>query len=557
MRLIVAAIIVVIVVAAAGAYFFYSTTQPPPPPPAPKILKIVTSNDFTTWDPSASYSTEVFYMANFYEPLLYANPPGSAEPLKPALATSWDVSADSLNWTFHLRSGVTFHDGEPFNAQAVKYSFNRTVTMGLGAGYLLDVIHSIDVLDNLTVRINLNWAAPLTRVVSAENGMWIMSPKSAEKGKDWFEAGNEAGTGPWKLESYKPGAEVVMTRFDAYWGGWQPGQFDKVDITISTEEATQREMLESGEVDIAQTVPLESIPVLNQTSGLIVYATPSFYNYLAFLNTKKPPLDNVLVRQAISYAMPYNDIITVAAKGYATQSKGPVPKGLWPYQENLSQYTHDLDKAKALLTQAGYPNGFNRTLVLTYAAENPSEDIFAPLIKSELQKLGISVEIRSIPWVEQWALAKKNPATAQDILLLLWWPSLADGYDNLYSMFHSETSPYFNLGYWYNSTYDNLIDTAYATEATDPATANEMYFKAQSLLVEAAPAVFLYDAMDLVPMRTSIKGFVDNAYYPFVIFFYQLTQQEATSALIQPTIASIVMIAPTVMSKHERRVRPS
>jgi peptide/nickel transport system substrate-binding protein len=554
MRLIVAAIIVVIVVVGAGTYFFYSTTRPPPPPPAPKILKMVTSADFTTWDPSASYSTEVFYMANFYEPLLYANPPGSAEPIKPALATSWDVSADSKAWTFHLRSGVKFHDGEPFNAQAVKYSLNRTHTMGLGAAYLLDVIDSTDVLDNLTVRLNLKWAAPLTRVLSAEAGMWIMSPKSADKGKDWFEQGNEAGTGPWKLESYKPREEVVMTRFEDYWGGWQPGQFNKVDIKISTEESVERQMLESGEVDIATRVPLESIPVLNATANLVVYASPSFYNYLSFLNTKKPPLDNVLVRQAISYAMPYDDIITVAAKGYATQSKGPVPKGLYPHQENLFQYTHDLNKAKQLLAQAGYPNGINRTVVLTYAAENPNEELFAPLIKFELQKIGINVEIRSIPWVEQWALAKKDPASAQDIFLLLWWPSLNDGYDNLFSMFHSETSPFFNMGYWYNSTFDDLIDTAYATEALDPVKANDMYFKAQSMLVESAPAAYLYDAMNLVPMSKSIKGFVDNAYYPFVIFLYPLTQEQATGAAPTPTALTPILRLQHLMSEVATRV---
>ena len=174
-------------------------------------------------------------------------------------------------------------------------------------------------------------------------------------------------------------------------------------------------------------------------------------------------------------------------------------------------------------------------------------------ICDELEKIGINVEIRSIPWVEQWALAKKDFASAQDIFLLLWWPSLNDGYDNLFSMFHSETSPFFNMGYWYNSTYDDLIDTAYATEALDPAKANDMYFKAQSMLVDSAPAVYLYDAMDLVPMSRSIKGFVDNTYYPFVIFLYPLTQEQATGAAPALTAVALILRLQRLMSEVATR----
>lgn len=531
-RYILGAAIIIIVLAAAGGYFYYASTVPPPLPPQPLLLKVVTSAEFTTWDPSAAYSTEVFYMVNFYEPLLYANLPGSAEPFRPALATSWDVSPDSTVWTFHLRSGVKFHDGEPFNAAAVKYSIERTTNLGLGAAYLWGLLDKIEVIDELTVRMTLKYSAPLTRIASAEAAAWIMSPKSAEKGKDWFEAGNEAGTGPWMLESYKPREEVVLTRFKDYWGGWEPGQFDKINIKIVTEDVVERQMLESGEVDIATRVPIESVSVLNQTSNLIVYAKPSFNNYVAFLNTKRPPLDNSLVRQAIAYAIPYEDIIKVAAQGYATQARGPVPKGLWPHQDSLFQYTYNIEKAKQLLVQAGFPNGGFK-IVLTYAAENPSEERFAPLIKFELEKLGIETEIRGIPWVEQWALAKGDPANAQDMFLLLWWPSMNDGYDNLYGMFHSESTPFFNLAYWYNSNFDELIDGAYAITATDSAKANQMYFQAQSLLVEESPTIFLYDAMSLFPMTRAISGFDSNPYYPFTIFFYPLKMASTSTGLGQ------------------------
>jgi peptide/nickel transport system substrate-binding protein len=540
----IALVIIAIIVVAGGVYYYnMNQQQPPPKPRVPKILQMACDLDVTTWDPSGSYSTEVMEMANMYEPLIWANPPGSSEPIKPALATSWEVSPDGLNWTFHLRSGVKFHDGTPLNAEAVKYSINRTKSMGLGAAFLWSYVNSVDVVDNLTVRLNLAYAAPITRIVSAEYAGWIFSPKSAANGTAWFEQGHDAGSGPFMLESYKPRDEIVLTRFQDYWGGWNDTQFDKIDIHFVSDPVEERQMLESGDADIACTVPIESVPILNQTNGLIIYRSPSFFNYVGYMNTAKAPLNNVLVRQAISYAIPYQDLINVAQKGMATQAVGPVPKGLWPNQPGLPQYTHNLTKAKELLTEAGYPNGLS--LVLTFAQENAAEQLFAPMIKSELAKIGVTVDVRGIPWVEQWAMAKQDPQKAQDIFLIEWWPSMQDGYDELSGMFHSESSVNFNLNYWYNSTFDNLIDTAFATETTNPTQSAKMYFDAQKMLIDNAVALYLYDFDALFNFHTYIQGFVSNPYYPSVIFFYQLytLSSQTTSSAIQPTSIALLSTA--------------
>jgi peptide/nickel transport system substrate-binding protein len=542
LRPVIAIVIIAIIVVAGGVYYNLNQQQPPKPK-VPKILKVSADLDVTTWDPSASYSTEVLYMANMYEPLIWANPPGSSEPIRPGVATSWDVSPDGLHWTFHLRSGVKFHDGTPLNAEAVSYSINRTKSMGLGAAYLWGVVNTVDVLDDLTVRLNLAYAAPLTRMISSEYAGWIFSPKSASNGTAWFELGHDAGSGPWMLESYKPRNEILLTRFPGYWGGWNDTQFDKIDIHFVSDPVEERQMLESGDADIATTVPIESVPILNQTQGLIVYREPSFYNYVAYMNNAKPPLNNVLVRQAISYAIPYDDIINVAAKSFATQAQGPVPKTLWPNQPGLlPQYQHNLTKAKQLLTEAGYPNGLS--LVLTYTQENGAEQLFVPLIKSELAKIGVSLDIRGIPWVEQWAMAKQDPKTAQDIFLIEWWPSMQDGYDELSGMFHSESSVNFNMNYWYNSTFDNMIDTAFATEGTNITKSAQLYYDAQKMLIDNAVALYLYDADGLFYFHTSIQGFVNNPYYPIVIFFYPLySTQTSMSTVIQPISMALAPVA--------------
>ncbi|MGB9606576.1 MAG: ABC transporter substrate-binding protein, partial [Bryobacteraceae bacterium] len=132
----------------------------------------------TTWDPSASFSTEVLYMVNLYEPLLYVNPPGSPEQFRPALAESWEVSSDGLEWTFHLRKGVKFHDGEPLTAQAVQQSIQRTIDLGLGAAFIWSPVDTIEAVDDYTVRFHLKYAAALDLIAASSNGAWIMSPKA-------------------------------------------------------------------------------------------------------------------------------------------------------------------------------------------------------------------------------------------------------------------------------------------------------------------------------------------------------------------------------------------
>lgn len=398
------------------------------------ILVVAHTAEVTTWDPSSSFSTEVTYMANIYETLLIANPEGSAEPFTPALAEGWEVSGDGLEWIFYLRDGVYFHDGERMDAEAVKKAINRTIEMGEGASFIWSPVEEIEATGELELKIVLSEPAPLDRIVSSSNGAWIMSPAAADRDTEWFEEGNAAGTGPYMLESYRPGEELTMVKFDDYWRGWEGDHFSKVVVKIISEAIVQRQLLEAGDVHIASVVPIEAIPELENNPDIVVFRGPSFYNYFGFLNTQKPPLDDVLVRQAISYAVDYQGIIDIATGGYATQAQGPVPRGLWPWHEDLPQYTFDLNKAKELLIEAGYEDGSlgGIKMVLTHASENPAHTRYAPLIKESLAEIGIDLEVRPILWTQQWTMAKEGePEEAQDMFLLLWWPTYADGYDNL------------------------------------------------------------------------------------------------------------------------------
>jgi len=490
-----------------------------PPPAAPKILRVAATASVTTWDPSASFSTEALYMANIYEPLMWINPDGTFEP---ALAESWDISEDGLTWTFHIRDGVKFHDGGELTADVVKASIERTRELGTGASWIWWMVDSIEAVDDLTVVFTLSTAYPLDRVAASTYAAWIMSPTAAAyEDSEWFEAGNEAGSGPWMLESYTPDEEIVLTRFEDYWGGWDDDQFDKVVISIVPEQVVQSQMLEGGEVDLALSLPAETLENFKANPDFTVYEDATLFNYVGLMNTQKPPLDNKLVRQAIAYAIPYDDVVAVGAGGLGQQARGPVPHGLWPYSDEVFQYSYDPDKARELLAEAGYPDG-GFSLVLTHAAENLSEERFAPVIKDALAEIGIDLEIRPMLWAQQWELAKGDPAEAQDIFLLLWWPTISDGYDNLSSMFKCEDSPFFGLAYYCNEEYDTLITDALAMTATDPETAQQKYIEAMNILAEDSPSLFLYDTSTFRPVPTYLKGYEYNANYPFSTFFYPI-----------------------------------
>jgi len=492
----------------------------------PHVLKVANTANITTWDPVKSFSTEAAYLGNIYEQLLRINPPGSAERFTPLLAESWESNEDGTEWTFHLREGVTFHDGEPLTADAVKQSIEAAADHA-GASFIWWALDHVEAVDDLTVKFYMIMPSPVDLIASSLYGAWIISPKALEAAaadENYFEAGVDGGTGPYTIESYTPDQEILLTAYEDYWGGWQEGQFDKVLIKIVPEAVLQQQMLEGGEVDLVTRIPQENYDTFRNDPNYDVIVSPSFFNYVGFFNTLRPPLDDIKVRQALSYAIPYDDIIQIGAYGLGKQSRGPVPEGVWPWSADVNQYTYDLDKARELLAEAGYPDG-GFSVNLTYAAENATEEAFAPLIKDSFEQIGVEVEIEPMLWSQQWERAKSDPENAQDMFLLLYWPTYSDaGTDNLYSMFHSSEAPFFNLSYWKNEEFDSLIDQAAALTVQEPEKAQELYTQAMNLLVEEAPGVFFFDTEAIFIIPKYIKGFEYNLNYPFVQhFYYQLT----------------------------------
>ncbi len=501
--------------------------QPTAAPTAsgPVVLKVAATAGITTWDPVKSFSTEALYLANIYEPLLWVNPPSAAEPFTPALATSWESSADGLTWTFKIREGVTFHDGEPLTAEAVKQSIEAAKERA-GASFIWLPLDTVTATDATTVTMTLKYSAPMDLVASSLYGAWIVSPKAlaaAAADETYFESGIDAGTGPYTIESYTPDKEVLLTVNEDYWGATTDvTHYDKVLISITPEAVTQQQLLDGGDVDLALSLPLENIAQYKDNPDFTFIEEPSFFNYVGYFNVNNKPLDDVRVRQALSYALPYEDIVTIGAQGYGTQSRGPVPAGVFPWDQSVPQYTQDLDKARQLLADAGYEGG-GFELELTYASENQNEARFAPLIKEAYASIGVDVTITPMLFSQQWERSKGDPAGRQDMFLVLYWPTYSDaGADNLWSLFHSSESPFFNLSYWVNEQYDNLVDEAGALTATQRDEAQAKYVEAMKLLVDQAPGVFFYDTKFVTVVPKRVGGYQYNLNYPFAQFFYPM-----------------------------------
>ncbi|MDD4615409.1 MAG: ABC transporter substrate-binding protein, partial [Caldisericia bacterium] len=355
-----------------------------------------------TWDPSIEFSNGIIVMNNIYEQLLRFN--AATKEYEKVLATDYSKSEDGLVWTFNLREDVTFHDGTPFNAEAVKFSIERTKEIGQGAAFIWDAVEEIKVVDEFTVEFILSYPSPIDVIASCPYASFMMSPSLEEQSDDWLEQGNANGTGPYKLQQSTMGDEVILTRNEDYWKGWGDKYFEKVIVQRVSETSSRRQMIETGDADITIELPSEDVEALKTSGNVVVEVVPSFTNLMGFFNTQKEPLNDIRVRQALSYALPYEDVVEYGMGGYAQQSYGAVPEGMWGHSKDLFQYNYDLDKAKELLEEAGIKQG-ELKLLLTYMTGDEAEKKMAELYKAELSKIGVELEIRAMPWESQWDMA--------------------------------------------------------------------------------------------------------------------------------------------------------
>jgi peptide/nickel transport system substrate-binding protein len=414
--------------------------------------------------------------------------------VEPQLATSWSVSSDGLVWTFKLRKGVKFHDGTPFNAHAVKVSFDRVIdkshpfhqygtwrypALGLGP------VKEVKVIDEYTVALRTEKPyAPLV----ANLALWlcpILSPAAIEKYKGDI-GRNPVGTGPFKFVKWIKDDQIIVERNEEYWG--QKPHLDRIILKAIPEVSARFMALQTGAIDIADDLDPDSIQMAKSNPNFKVIEQPSVnVGYLA-INTKKPILSNKQVRQAIAHAIDKQTIIKTIFRGLAIPAVNPFPPSIWGYNFKIKDYEYNVQKAKALLAQAGYPNGFSTELwaMPVSRAYMPEPVKTAELIQGYLAAVGINAKIVRHEW---GAYLDKTAKGEHDLCMLGWLGGNADPDNFLYGLLHSDNSrpPAANVAFWQNPEFDRLVKEAqglFGKEKRAP-----LYLKAQEIFHEEVPWV--------------------------------------------------------------------
>jgi len=473
--------------------------------------------DIKDWDPAIAGSEEVILLANVYEPLVWYDPKAGPEGLRPGLATAWTASKDRREWRFTLRQGVKFHDGEDFNAAAAKASIERSKKLGKGSSFIWDSVESISAPDAQTLVIRSKWPVAMDLIASSQYAAYMVSPKAMAAGTEWFNQGNAAGTGPYRVRKWTRGQEVALERFDAYWGGWQPGQFQQVKLKLVQEASTQAQMIRSGEADIITLPAADLVKALARDPKIVVRRSPSWRNIQFLLNTQKAPTDNVNFRRALSYAWDYRSVADKIYEGGASVATGVIPAAMWGHEPQLKKPQLDLAQARKYLLASGLrPDQWKFSVSYIGTIEQYRDALL--LFKANLEKIGVQLELRPGPWGKIWDDAKRLE-TAPNMISMTWWPAYGTPSDWLIALFRSESPTVFNLSHYANPQYDALVNAGVAEEARDRKAAALKYAKAQQLLIDDATAIFVADLQGRVIHRKSIKGVEINPAYDAVRFY--------------------------------------
>jgi len=496
------------------------------PPAAAAEITYATQQTTVTLDPAIHVDeTECFHIMNVYDPLVWPTKGGAP---KPHLAESWEVSDDGLTYTFYLRKGVKFHDGTELTAEDVAFSMDRMLSIGFGFAWLwkdvLDV-GDTEVVDDYTVTFHLNevygpFIATLTQFFVANKDLLIANQQAGDYGEfgDYgqeFLNHQDAGSGPYWVEVYEPGTKTVFRKFDGYWGGWEPNQVTKATFLIVSELATQKLMLQNGEVDfIEQWHSVESFDELEQSPGVVVEKDPNVQLFFLSMNNKKPPLDNEDVRKAISYAFDYDTAVGVIFKD-ATQARGPVPVLLPGHNPETMQYTHDMEKAKEHLAASGVdPSQYKLNYVYVTGLE--SEEKIGLLLQSNLRELGFEVEMQPEPWARMVELAAK-PDTSPHFMAIFHTAKYPSPDGHTYLMFHPNAwGTYMSCSYYENPEVSSLFEQARTTVDADER--YELYGKGQEIVADEAAGLFIANPLHRMAHRDRVTG------YTFVgVLGYDLT----------------------------------
>jgi ABC-type transport system substrate-binding protein len=466
-------------------------------------------SEFQSMDPHVIYDvTTENIRLNLYDHLYryLDNPP----QIHPWLAESYRVSDDELKWTFNLRKGAKFHNGDEVTAEAVKYSMERLLALGKGASALFKPIvdpSGVVAKDRYTVEFNLR--EPYSPFLSIMPTFCIVNPKMVEGkpgpwGSEWLTE-NDAGSGAYMLETYSPGTGWTAKRFKDHWMGWQdnPKPVDEIEFRTVHETASRVMALQKGDIDGCDGyLPVDQIEKLEKDPNIKVYAEQSMRIFLIRMHNQRPPFNDVHVRRAISYAFDYDSFINQILKGRVARNPGPIPNTMWGAPKDLKGYTYDLEKAKAELAKASVK--IDRPLNIHPMTGYAQTDDAALILQVGLRQIGIQLNIVRETWPTLSAKAK-DMNTSPD--MWIHWVSTyyADPENWIGEMYSSSRWGAWKASSWYkNPKVDDLLKQARTISNLEER--KKLYEEADRIVVADAADIWIYNTMWYGPYRKSVKG---------------------------------------------------
>ena len=498
------------VLAAASLFAAAVAAAPASAQTPPNVLVVGQIAEPKSLDPHTVTATNDFrILVNVYDGLVRFKD-GTLE-VEPALAESWDVSEDGKTYTFKLRQGVKFHDGSDFNADAVKFNFDRMLkedhpfysTGPFPLSFNFASVEAVNVVDPQTVEFKLSEAfAPFLSNLAYPTGL-IVSPAAVEQhGADYGR--NPSGTGAFKFVEWQSSQRVVIESNPDYWDG--AASLEAVVFRPITDANTRVAEMMAGGIDVMVEVPPDNLATFKQDAGFAVAEQAGPHVWFGILNTRSGPFADKRVRQAANYAVNKETLVNDVLQGTATVAAGPIPPAFNWVESPVDAYAYDPEKAKALLAEAGVENP-QLTFYVTEGGSGMLDPItMGAAIQADLQAVGFSVKIETYEWNTFLGRVNEGLEGKADMAEMAWMTNDPDTLP--YLALRSEAMPDkggFNSGYYSNPEVDELLEKA--RTSTDQTERGKLYGQVQQIVHDDAPWLFVANWKQNAVTTAAVQGF--------------------------------------------------
>ena len=454
-------------------------------------------------DPALAYtSSEMGVLYNIYDRLVTYEGEDS-KTLHPSLAESWEISPDGMVYTFHLRHDVLFSNGDPVTSEAVQYSLTRVLKLNGDPAWMYKQAigaDSVKIIDDFTVKISLKKPYGPFLATLAFSAASIVNPEVVkEKGDVWLQS-HSAGSGPFTIEEWKKGESLTLSSNPNYFLG-KPG-YDKIVFRYIDDFDEMKRLLDSGESIMIPDFPIDEVNSVRGDNNIAVDTNLEACIDTMTMNGRLSYFQDKKVRQALSYAFPYEEVLKEYYNGYGIQAPGPVPKGVFGSDPTIAWYRTDLEKARKALSESGFRTGFSFDSY--YSQGNNYRQGVLEMFKKNLGVIGIEMRINEVT-SDQYNSMRQEGKLPLDFLG--WCIDYADADDFIYPFCHSQ-------GYYYQrSRYKNLeLDSLIEKSANEPdqKKRQKLYSDILRMIKEEAPMIWTVQPSNVVAFTRNIKGYEYN-----------------------------------------------